>query len=87
MPQPSFQKVAYPGFGQQHPQPFAYQNNPYLGYQQHIRYVGAQRPVAQEIPSYPSYAQPNINQQFPFVATLELPNLNQLTNDPIKYAP
>ena len=45
------------------------------------------RPVSQEIPSYPSYAQPDLNPQFPFVATLELPDLNQLTNHPINYAP
>jgi len=51
-------------------------NNPYLGYQPHIPYVGAQRPVAQVIPSYPGYAQPDLNRQLPFFATLELPNLN-----------
>jgi len=28
-----------------------------------------------------------LNQQLPFVATLELPDLNRLTNDPIAYAP
>ena len=46
-----------------------------------------QRPIAQTIPSYPGYAQPDLNRQFPFVTTLELPNLNQVTNDPILYAP
>ena len=46
-----------------------------------------QRPTTQAIPSYPGYAWPNLNQQLPFVATLELPDLNQLTNDPIYYAP
>jgi len=46
-----------------------------------------QRPISQEIPSYPSYAQPDLNRQLPFVATLELPDLNRLTNDPILYAP
>lgn len=46
-----------------------------------------QRPTAQVIPSYPGYASPILNQQFPFVATLELPDLNRLTNDPIAYAP
>ena len=50
-------------------------------------YAGMQRPISQEIPSYPGYAQPNLNRQFPFVVTLELPNLNRLTNDPIHYAP
>ena len=30
IPQPSFQKVTYPGFGQQNPQVFAYQKKPYL---------------------------------------------------------
>ena len=39
-------------------------------------HAGTHRPVAQAIPSYPGYAQPDLNQQFPFVATLELPNLN-----------
>ena len=63
------------------------QNNPYLGYQQQIPYVGAQRLVAQEIPSYLGYAQLDLNRQFPFVETLELPYLNWLTNDPINYAP
>ena len=62
-------------------------NNPYLGYQHQIPYVGAQRPISQEIPSYPGYAQPGLNRQFPFFATLELPDLNRLTNDPINYAP
>ena len=50
-------------------------------------YAGMQRPTAQAIPSYPGYASPNLNQQLPFVATLELPDLNRLTNDPIAYAP
>ena len=87
MPQTSFQQVTYRGFGQQNPQAFAYQNNPYLGYQQKIPNVGAQRPISQAIPSYSGYDQPDLNRQFPFVATLELPDLNWLTNDPIKYAP
>ena len=87
MPQTSFQQVSYPGFGQQNPQVFAFQNNPYMGYQQQIPYAGAQRPVAQAIPSYPGYAQPDLNRKLPFVATLELPDLNRLTNDPINYAP
>ena len=87
MLQPSFNQVSYPSFGQQIPQAFAYQKNPYLAYQQHIPYAGAQRPIAQKIPSYPSYAQNDLNRQLPFVATLELPDLNRLTNDPINYAP
>ena len=62
-------------------------NNPYLGYQHQIPYAGVQRPIVQEIPSHPSYAQPDLNRQLPFVATFELPNLNWLTNDTIKYAP
>ena len=61
MPKPSFQNVLYLSFGQHNPQAFSYQNNPYLGYQQQIPYAGAQRPVAQEIPSYPGYAQHNLN--------------------------
>lgn len=31
---------------------------PYQGY---LPYVGMQRPMAQEIPSYPGYAQPDLN--------------------------
>ena len=46
-----------------------------------------QRPIAQAIPYYPGYAQPDLNRQFPFVATLELSDLNRLTNDPIHYLP
>ena len=46
-----------------------------------------QRPTSQAIPSYPGYASPNLNQQLPFMATLELLDLNQLTNDPIAYSP
>ena len=46
-----------------------------------------QRPTTHAIPSYPGYASPNLNQQLPFVATLELQDLNWLTNDPIAYAP
>lgn len=66
--------------------------NPYTGYvpppyQGYSPYAGMQRPMAQEIPSYPGYAQPDLNRQLPFVATLELPNLNWLTNDPILYSP
>ena len=41
MPQTSFQQVSYLGFGQQHSQAFAMQNNPYLGYQHQIPYAGA----------------------------------------------
>ena len=63
------------------------QNNPYLVYQQQITYVGAQRIISQAIPSYPGYAQPDLNKQLPFVTTLELLDLNRLTNDPINYAP
>ena len=61
MPQPSFQQVSYPGFGQHNPQAFAFQNNPYPGYQQQIPYVGTQRLVSQAIPSYSGYAQPDLN--------------------------
>jgi len=45
-----------------------------------------QRPIAQAIPSYFGYAQPDLNRQLPFVATLELPDLNRLTNDPILFS-
>jgi len=70
-------------------QPFynGYAQQPYQSYQHQMDYAGMQRPTAQAIPSYPGYALPNLNQQLPFVATLELPDLNQLTNDPIAYAP
>ena len=51
-----------------------------------MHYAGMQRPTTQAIPSYPGYAQPSLNQQLPFVATLELPDLNRLMNDPIAYA-
>ena len=61
IPQTSYQQVSYPGSGQQNSQVFAMQNNPYMGYQQQISHVGAQRVVAQEIPSYPGYAQPDLN--------------------------
>jgi len=46
-------------------------------------YVGMQTPIAQEIPSYPGYAQLDLNRQMPFVTTLELLDLNRLTNDPM----
>ena len=52
-----------------------------------MNYAGMQRPTTQEIPSYRGYASPNLNQQLPFVVTLELPDLNRLKNDPIAYAP
>ena len=58
-----------------------------MGYQQHNPFVGMQKHISEVIPSYPSYAQPDLNRQFPFVATLDLPDLNQLTNDPIHYLP
>ena len=64
-----------------------YAHQPYQSYQHQIHYASMQRPIAQAIPSYPGYASPNPNQQFPFVATLELLDLNRLTNDPIAYAP
>lgn len=64
-----------------------YAHQPYQSYQHQIHYVGMQRPTTQAIPSYPRYASPNLNQQLPFVETLELPNLNRLTNDPIAYTP
>ena len=99
--QPQFQQV-YQGSEQQifansgHPyiqngqnQPFynGHAHQPYQSYQHQMHYAGMQRPTAQAIPSYPGYASPNLNQQLPFVATLELPDLNRLTNDPIAYAP
>jgi hypothetical protein len=99
--QPQFQQV-YQGSEQQifanngqpyiqngQNQPFynGYAHQPYQSYQHQMHYAGMQRPTAQAIPSYPGYASPNLNQQLPFVATLELPDLNRLTNDPIAYAP
>ena len=76
--QPGYQQPPYAGFVQQ---------QPYQGYQMQMHYVGMQRPIAQAIPSYPRYAQPNLNRQLPFVTTLELLDLSWLTNDPILYAP
>jgi len=46
-----------------------------------------QRPTTQAIPSYLGYASPILNQQLPFVATLVLPDLSWLMNDPISYTP
>ena len=73
--------------GYQQPYYNGYAHQPYQSYQYQIHYAGMQRPTTQAIPSYPGYASTNLNQQLPFVATLELPDLNQLTNDPIAYAP
>jgi len=64
-----------------------YAHQPYQSYQHQMHYAGMQRPTAQAIPSYPGSASPNLNQQFPFVATLELLDLNRLTNDPIAHTP
>ena len=61
IPQTSFQQVSYPGFDQHNSQAFSMQNNPYLGYQHQIPYASAQRTIAQEIPSYSGYAQPDLN--------------------------
>ena len=95
--QPQFQQ-AYQGSEQQtfpsNGQPYiqngqhqsyhnGYAHQPYQSYQHQMHYAGMQRPIAQEIPSYPGYASPTLNQQLPFVATLELPDLNRLTNNPI----
>ena len=61
MPQTSLQQVSYLGFGQHNIHAFAYKKNPYLGKQQQITYAGAQRPISQAIPSYPGYAQLDLN--------------------------
>jgi len=76
------------GYGQLQGQPSF---NPYTKdvpppYQGCPPYAGMQRPMAQAIPSYPRYAHLDLNRQLPFLATLELPNLNWLTNEPILYA-
>jgi len=99
--QPQFQQV-YQGSEQQifanNEQPYiqngqnqlfyhSYAPQPYQSYQHQMHYAGMQRPTAQEIPSYSGYASPNLNEQLPFMATLELPDLNRLTNAPIAYAP
>ena len=73
--------------GQNQPFYHGYAPQPYQSYQHQMHYAGMQRPTAQVIPSYPGYASPILNQQLPFVATLELPDLNRLTNDPISYTP
>lgn len=64
-----------------------YAHQPYQSYQYQMHYAGMKRPTTQAIPSYPGYASSNLNQQLPFVATLELLDLNRLKNDPITYAP
>ena len=76
----------FAGYGQLQIQP-SYQQPPYQGYQIQMLYADMKILIAQEIPSYLGYAQPGLNRQFPLVATLELLDLNQLTNDPILYAP
>ena len=58
--QPGYQQPPYTGFFQQ----------PYQGYQMPVPYVDMKRPMVQEIPSYPKYAQPDPNRQLLFVATL-----------------
>lgn len=50
-------------------------------------YPGAQIPVAKAIPCYLGYPPLEFNRQFPFVATLEFPDLTHLTNDPISHSP
>ncbi len=77
--QPYIQNGQYQSFHNAH--------QPYQSYQHQIHYVGMQRPTAQAIPSYPGYALRSLNQQLPFMATLELPDLNRITNNPIAYAP
>ena len=99
--QPQFQQV-YQGSKQQifacNGQPYnqngqhqsfhnGYAHQPYQSYQHQMHYSSMQRPISQAIPSYLEYASPNLNQQLPFMVTLELPDLNWLTNDPIAYAP
>lgn len=44
-----------------------------------------QVPISQVIPSYPGHPPPDFNRQISFVATLELPDLTQLTNGPIAH--
>ena len=59
---------AFAGYGQPHIQP-SYQHPPYTGffhqpyqdYQMQMPYVGMKIPIAQVIPSYPRYAQPDLN--------------------------
>lgn len=93
--QPQFQQAyqryeqqVFASNGQQY-QPYhnGYAHQPYQSYKHQMHYAGMQRPTAQAITSYPGYAQPSLNQQLPFMATLELPDLSRLTNDPIAYAP
>lgn len=79
--------ITYPQYGQNQLLYGGQVHQPYQSYQHQLHYSGMQRPTAQAIPSYPGYTSPNLSQQLPFVATLELPDLHQLTNDPIAYAP
>ena len=83
---PSYQYQLYPGYTYQQPQ-YGLVHPGFPG--------GYTIPNANPIPSYPGYPPPGSalasqgfrdpNRQLPFIATLDLPDLTRLTNDPIFY--
>jgi len=87
--QPVYQYQPYPGYTYQQPQQPQYGpvNPGFPG--------GYNIPNANPIPSYPGYPPPGAglvtqsfrdpNRQLLFIATLDLPDLTRLTNDPINY--
>jgi len=84
-----YQYQSYPGYTYQQPQqpPFGLVNLGFLG--------GYNIPNANPILGYPEYPPPGAslvtqgfrdpNRQLYFIATLDLPGLSRLTNDPINY--
>jgi hypothetical protein len=86
--QPVYQYQPYPGYTYQQPQQPQYGpvNPGFPG--------GYNIPNAIPVPSYPGYPPPGTglvtqsfrdpNRQLPFIATLDLPDLTRLTNDPIQ---
>jgi len=89
--QPVYQYQPYPGYTYQQPQQPQYGpvNPGFPG--------GYNIPNVIPVPSYPGYPPPGTglvtqsfrdpNRQLPFIATLDLPDLTRLTNDPINYLP
>ena len=95
---PPYGKVNHPAYNAQNPLGYANVPHPssnpaYPGQQQ--LYVGG--PTGYNYPPNPFYGptsvpmphqyHPQINQQLPFLATLDLPDLSRLTNDPLFHSP
>jgi hypothetical protein len=95
---PPHGQANYPAYNAQNPLDYANVSHPssnpaYLGQQQ--PYVGG--PTGYNYPPNPIYGptsvtmphqyHPQINRQLPFLVTLDLPDLSQLTNDPIFHSP